>query len=134
MNEWRYSEQFEKYASALEAYLEQKLARKLSSAEKNGLRNAGTFLMLESVDQSIYYAKSKEDIEKVLIDCTEGFQSRYNMSADELMNKIEKELGREVRAEEKEKLLSSLRNVNEITAVIEKLKGNKKIESVEELL
>jgi len=133
MNQKKYSEIFEEYASALKDDIEQKLSRKLTRQEKNGLRNTGTLLMLEAFDREIYYAQNHETVENALIDCVQSFQQRYEDVQKELFNKLEQLLKREITPKEKEKL-TMLQNVNEIGSILEKLNHQNKLENTDGLL
>ncbi len=128
-----YNQMFAKYAEQMQSDFEAKLERELTAEEVNALRNAGSLMMLESVDQGLYYAKSKSDAEKALKECF-GLESRFVDGFKELIERIQKRLKRELNEQEINKL-KVLPNLYEINCVIELLETRKKkIKSVEELL
>lgn len=61
-----YNDIFEKTVVLTISEAEKKIGRPLTESQKQGLRNAGTLMFLESMSMGLYFAKSDEDLKKWL--------------------------------------------------------------------
>lgn len=78
MSETPKEDHYEQYARALEEDLQEKLKRSLDAHERNSLRNAGSGMMLETLDRMLFYAKPGDDLEGKLKEALSAFDSRLD--------------------------------------------------------
>jgi hypothetical protein len=98
---------YEQSARATEGALQERLGRELSARERNSLRNAGSGMMLETIDVMLYYAKPDDDLESKLASALAGFDSRFDHFIRDLDTSFESYTGRQPSAEELSKVKSS---------------------------
>ncbi len=67
-----YQDRFNKVCEEFFLDVEKRIGRPMTESQKQGLRNAGTFMFLEAMVNGFDYAKTDEDVEKWLAEI-DGF-------------------------------------------------------------
>ena len=79
-----YATLYEEACAASERAAATKLGRALTELEKPAIWNAGSLMMLEAVDQSIYYATDPAALAAELVDTGRAFEPRLQRMRDEV--------------------------------------------------
>jgi uncharacterized protein YaaW (UPF0174 family) len=125
-----YSKYYGDYATSLEELIQLKIKRKLSDAESNALRNAGSLMLLDDLDKRIQNAASTVEIEQLLNSCINLFQERYELGLKQIQDELQQVLIRELRVHEVSQL-KSLKNLHEVMIAIETIhSGQRDIQSI----
>lgn len=95
-----------KYIQGVEESIAKSLERALTDKERNSLRNCGSGMMLEVVDQDIYMSKSKEEMEQTLYEACALFDKRFTDTLADIDNIYFRTFGRTLTEEERVKIMS----------------------------
>ena len=120
-----YSSYYGEYAASLEGLIQVKLDRKLTTAESNALRNAGSMMLLDDLDKRFHAAESNEQVEHLLQSCIALFQERYELGMRQIQEESQRVLARELRVDEVAQL-KTLKNLHEIMVAIERIQQGKR--------
>jgi hypothetical protein len=84
------------FCAALESEVAAKLGRELNDFELAGIRNAGSGMMLESVERSIFYATDLAQLAASLQEGGIAFESRRAELCKSAVKVLEERLGRQL--------------------------------------
>ncbi len=114
------------YCVNLEKNIEKKLKRSLTEDEINGIRNVGSYLMLDSIDQEICSAKNKKEVEKCIQSTVDDFDSNYTLFLHEIICGIEKKYNIELEKRELDEIKKN-KNCLAISVFFEKIMESEEI-------
>lgn len=106
-----YASIYRRAREALEIEAEQKLGRSLTPRERNLFRSCGTLTALESLGMKVYFAESAEELGMLLAEIS--MDARFSLALDELVQRLEKFLGRPIGRSERQQL-RTLGNIEEL--------------------
>ncbi len=113
-----YAALYRRAREALEAEAEQRLGRPLTPRERNLFRSCGTLTSLEALGMTVYIAATAEELAANL--AATSMDSRFSLAVDELVQRLEKVLGRPVTGAERQRL-RTLGNTEELWALEQSL-------------
>ena len=129
----RYTNAYAQMADGVQTTAESKLNRSLTDAECNGIRNAGSLLMLESVAMVMEHAMTAEEVNTQLADAVAAFPSRLSDALNDVQSTLESKLNRPLNSAESE-LVSTIPNCLEAMLALHKIEDAGSISDATEIM
>ncbi len=118
------AQEFEKRASRLEAEASQKLGRPLAPRERNGFRNAGSFMMLELIEDRIDLSETATSVAQGLEEWALTLENRYTDGIERTIMALQECLERPLEPVELVRV-GQLSNLSTASLILEQLQGAK---------